>query len=573
VLVIRGLAAVPGMAIGTVKMLSAKNESELLNYVQGAAEEEATKYHLAHAAALQEVAEVVAEATRKAWREQAEIMEAHQSILSDPILAENILAKIEQGAAAPAAVRAATEEIADLFAGLENAYLRERAGDVRDVGSRIVRVLLGGQSQRFDDSGTILCAGELPPSVVATLPSDKVAGLILGQGSLTSHAVIMAKARGLPTLVGLGEQIQQLEDGAPVILDATHGLLIINPTAEQLAAYGHKIAEERDKQAQYRSLAQLPATTRDGKKVVVAANIGQPEEIDAAVEHGCEGVGLLRTEFIFMGRDSMPSEEEQFRAYKYVIERCQGQLCVIRTLDIGGDKPLPYLNIAKEDNPFLGWRAIRISLKRTDIFRTQLRAILRAAAFGKTAIMLPMIVSVSEIVQAKALLAQAKAELAAEGGPVPTDIPLGIMVETPAAAVMAVEFAKECDFFSIGTNDLVQYTLAADRGNHSVSYLFDHFHPAVLRLIAMTVRAAHASKIWVGVCGEMAGDPLATELLISLGVDELSMGAPAIPIIKDLIRHAQLDDVLARDILRLDSVERVREYLSKDKGAKQKLKS
>jgi len=544
-------------------MLLAPDERDLHNYVQAAQDEEAKKYNLAHTASVQEVALMVETAKKDKRTEQAEIMEAHLSIMLDPALEESILAKIEQGVSAPVAVRDATEEIAQLFVGLENAYLRERGDDVRDVGSRIVRALLGIKPTEFNESGTILCAAEMLPSVVASLPSDKVIGLILGQGSITSHTVIMAKARGLPTLVGLGEQVQQIADGATAILDATNGQLIVSPTGEQLAAYGEKIKQEQDKQAHYVSQAQLPATTSDGKRIVVAANIGQPEEIVVAVEKGCDGVGLFRTEFLFMGRDSLPSEQEQFEAYKFVIEKCKGHLCVIRTLDIGGDKPLPYLAIPKEDNPFLGWRAIRISLQRTDIFRTQLRAILRAAAFGKAAIMLPMIVNISEIVQTKALFAQVRAELLDEGERVPTDIPLGIMVETPAAAVMAIELAKECDFFSIGTNDLVQYTLAADRGNQSVSYLFDHFHPAVLRLIAMAVRAAHASKIWVGVCGEMAGDPLATKLLISLGVDELSMSAPAIPKIKHIIRNLQPDDALARTILSLGSVERVREYLQK----------
>lgn len=559
--VLQGIVAVPGVITGKVQWLSLTDDLVLHHYVQAAQDEEAKKYNLAHTASVQEVALIVETAKKDKRTEQAEIMEAHLGIMSDPVLAENILAKIGQGASAPVAVKDTVEEIAQMFAGLENPYLRERATDVRDVGSRIVRALLGIKPTEFNASGIILCAADILPSVVAGLPRDKVVGLLLGQGSLTSHAVIMAKALGLPTLVGLGEQVQQIADGATAILDATNGQLIVSPAGEQLAAYGEKIKHEQGEQAQHMSRAQLPATTNDGKRIVVAANIGQPAEIVAAAHHGGEGVGLFRTEFLFMGRDSLPNEQEQFEAYKFVIEKCKGHLCVIRTLDIGGDKPLPYLAIPKEDNPFLGWRAIRISLKRTDIFRTQLRAILRAAAFGKTAIMLPMIVSISEIVQTKALLAQARAELYEEGEYVPADIPLGIMVETPAAAVMAHELAKECDFFSIGTNDLVQYTLAADRGNQNVSYLFDHFHPAVLRLIAMTVRAAHASKIWVGVCGEMAGDPLATKLLISLGVDELSMSAPAIPKIKHIISSIQSDDTHARNILSLEGVERVREYL------------
>jgi len=559
--ILQGKTAVLGMAVGKVLLWAEDCEIHLRAYNQTTEDDEASKYRRAHGAAVQEIRELVSRAKKDSRTEQAEIMEAHLSIMLDPALEESILAKIEQGVSAPVAVRDATAEIAQLFVGLENAYLRERADDVRDVGSRIVRALLGIKPTEFNESGTILCAAEMLPSVVASLPSDKVIGLILGQGSITSHTVIMAKARGLPTLVGLGEQVQQIADGATAILDATNGQLIVSPTGEQLAEYGVKIKHEQDKQAHYMSRAHLPATTSDGKRIVVAANIGQPEEIVAAAENGCEGVGLFRTEFLFMGRDNLPSEQEQFEAYKFVIEKCNEHLCVIRTLDIGGDKPLPYLGITKEDNPFLGWRAIRISLQRTDIFLTQLRAILRAAAFGKTAIMLPMIVSISEIVQTKALLAQARAELADKGESVPEKIPLGIMVETPAAAVMAQELAKECDFFSIGTNDLVQYTLAADRGNQNVSYLFDHFHPAVLRLIAMTIQAAHASKIWVGVCGEMASDPLATKLLIAFGVDELSMSAPAIPRIKHIISSIQSDNALARNILSLESVEQVREYL------------
>ncbi|MBT9157599.1 MAG: Phosphoenolpyruvate-protein phosphotransferase [Firmicutes bacterium] len=559
---LRGRGIVAGVAIGKIMFPVKAWDAYLAQYQQGTVAEETQKYHAAHRQAVQGIADAVVKAKATGSTETATILEAHQSIITDPVLEESILGGINSRASAPLAVRAACEEIAAMFLGLQDPYLRERAADIRDIGSKMASLLLAVPALEFPDEATILCATEIAPSVVANLPEDKVVGLILGQGSETTHAIIMAKARGLVTIVGLVEgQLDKLTEGTTVILDGTKGEVIVEPTPAEVAHYQALGHERQVLAAEYARTAAWPAKTTNGKRIIVAANIGNPLEIEAAVRHGCEGVGLFRTEFIFMGRDSLPSEQEQYEAYAYVVKRCQEHLCVIRTLDIGGDKPLPYLTIPKEENPYLGLRAIRISLQRPDLFLTQVRAILRASAHGNVALMLPMIINQSEIVAAKRIINRAKSELLDEGVAVSTYVPVGIMVETPAAAVMAPTLAEECDFFSIGTNDLTQYTLAVDRGNQGVSYLYDHFNPAVLRFIAMTIKAAHARGIWVGVCGEMAGDRVATELLVSMGIDELSMSAPAIPLIKEAIRHATADESLARQVLTLHDVENTRAYL------------
>lgn len=543
--ILQGTGVVPGIAIGRVKAVSADLTAALDSYAAGGRDEEEAGFTSALAAADAELGRLAAQARQKGQTGQAEIMEAHQVMAADPELLANIRAKIRQGVPAPSAVMAAADEFAAVFSAMDNPYFKERAADLRDIGRRIAGVLTGRQTPDFGSGPVVLCAEEIEPSLAAAMPEGQVVGIVLGQGSKTSHTVIIAKAQGIPAVTGLGAQAAVLPEGAVVIVDGYSGRVVVNPSANTLAEAQKKLAAEQELHSQDVMLAALSAVTQDGRSVQLAANIGSPADMAAALKQGCEGVGLFRSEFLFMGREQPPDEEEQFRAYREVIERCGGKLCIIRTMDIGGDKPLPYLAIDREDNPFLGFRAIRISLARPELFLVQLKAILRAAVYGKAAIMLPMVISRTEIRQAREFLIRAAAELEREGKAYTADVELGIMIETPAAAVMAPELAEECDFFSIGTNDLVQYTLAVDRGNTAVSGLYNHFHPAVLRLIESIIKAGHARNIWVGICGEMAGDPLAVPLLVAMGIDELSMSAPVIPRVKTVIRQLTLTDAAA----------------------------
>lgn len=566
--VLQGKSAVHGIAIGKIHVLDTDLRDYLDHYNAGSPEEEERKYFSAYQAAVQDIEYIIGNAQKKGMREQLEIMEAHKAMIADPVLEAGILEKIRKSVPAPLAVLEASEETSLLLSGLEDPYLRERAADVKDVGRRIARVLLEMLQPDFSENNVIICGETIEPSVIANVSSEKVTGIIIGGGSTTSHAVILASAKGIATVVGIGSQIRRLKDGEEVILDGKRGEIIINADAKLIDKYKRRLSEEKEQLKYYLELSKVPAVTKDGTRVILAANIGNPSDINSAVKFGCEGVGLFRTEFIFSGRDNFPSEEEQFEAYKYVIEKCEGKLCIIRTMDIGGDKPLKYLVIDKEENPFLGWRAIRICLERKDIFITQLKAALRAGVYGKAAIMLPMVINVDEIRKARKLIEDAMEELRAEGKKYAENMPVGIMIETPAAAIMADAMAKECDFFSIGTNDLVQYTLAVDRGNPKVSRLYSHFNPAVLRLIYQIIKAAHSNGIWAGMCGEMAGDPEAAKLLVAMGIDELSMSAPSLPKVKEALINSTIDKEMVSQVLAADDADKIREYLRGDSHGK-----
>lgn len=564
--VLRGKGVIAGIAIGKIMLVSQNIDGYLAAYQAGDVQAEIGKA----SDALKAVAEILQSNVKtlkeKDMPEQAAIMEAHRMMAQDPMMEESILAKVQEGVCAPRAVLAASEESATLFENMDDAYFRERAVDIRDVGRRIAKYILGVKEPELGDEAVILCGNEIEPSVIANIPTEKIQGVILGQGSTTCHAVIIAKARAIATVVGLGEKVEGIADGASVLLDGETGEIVMEPTDEIIATYQEKLQKQQELKAYYAKLAPLPAETTDGVRVQLAANIGGHTDMDSALSYGCEGVGLFRTEFVFMGREDIPTEEDQYKAYKEAIEKCAGNICVIRTMDIGGDKPLAYLDIPKEENPFLGWRAIRISLARHELFMPQLKAILRAGVFGKAAIMLPMVISVTEVKQVKELIAQAKLELAHEGKAFADNVPLGIMVETPAAAVLTPVLAKHVDFFSIGTNDLVQYTLAVDRVNHNVSYLYSHFHPAVLRLIQTTIKAARDNGIWSGMCGEMASDPYAAVILMAMGIHELSMSAPSIPRVKEKIRSisSQKAKEMLDAVLELEDSEAVKEYLYKN---------
>lgn len=559
----QGMGAISGVGIGYIMKAGQALDGYLAAYQPGTVEEELEKLNNAVA----EVADILEKSVEQmravGHDEQANIMEAHLFLAQDPMLTDGMTDKVQEMGNAPAAILASAAESAKIFQSMDDEYLRERAADVLDVSKRIAGKILGIKEPEVGDNMVILCGYEVEPSVIASVPDDKIAGVIMGQGSTTCHAVIIAKSRAIPTVVGMEHRLDAIPEGAFVIIDGHTGDIFVDPDEETIKEYEAKLAKQRADEERYAALKDLPAVTKDGVEVQLAANIGSPNDAENAAKYGNKGVGLFRSEFVFMGREDIPSEEMQFESYKKAVEACNGELCVIRTMDIGGDKPLPYLNIPHEDNPFLGYRAIRISLNRRDLFMPQLKAILRAGVYGRAAIMAPMIVSVDEILRLRSFVREAMQELEDEGKEYSKTVQLGIMVETPAAAVMTPIFAKYVDFFSIGTNDLVQYTLSVDRVNPNVGYLYNHFHPAVLQLIQRTIKSASDRGIWSGMCGEMASDPYAAVILMAMGISELSMSAPSIPRVKEMLRSVTYEEAqkhLAK-VMEMETGEQVLKYL------------
>ena len=567
---IRGKGVISGIAMGKIMLAGQNLDGYLVNYEPEDKETEKNKAKDALTAVAEVLRESIEKLRKQDMMEQAAIMEAHRMMVQDPMMSDNILAKIDELGNAPQGVLKAAEEQAQMFEQMDDEYFAARAVDLRDVGKRVAKYILGVKEPEIGNEKVILCGREIEPSVIAGMETEKIAGVLLGSGSTTAHAVIIAKARAIPTIVGLNKEdrIDKIADGDHVIMDGERGVIVINPTAEEISSYDEKLIKQKELAAHYAALKDLPAVTTDGVKIDLMANIGTHMDVDNALNYGAEGVGLFRSEFVFMGRQEIPTEEDQFKAYKEAVEKCQGKLCVIRTMDIGGDKPLPYLNIPQEENPFLGYRAVRISLQRRDLFLPQLKAILRAGVYGKAAIMVPMIINVAEFKKVKEFIEEAKLELTHEGKAYSDDVQVGIMVETPAAAIMTPVLAKYVDFFSIGTNDLVQYTLAVDRGNANISYLYNHFNPAVLRLVQRTITSARENGIWAGMCGEMASDPNAAVLLMAMGINELSMSAPSIPRVKEKIRSissVKAKEILA-DVMTMEDGDDIRNYLQKILG-------
>ena len=560
---IKGKGVIAGVAVGKILLAGQNLDTYIAGYKAGtkAAEKKKAADALNAVAAMLEKS--IEEFKAKELKEQAGILEAHRLLVVDPGVSEKIEEEFEKVDSAPVAVLNVYEDSAKMFEAMEDEYFRGRAVDMRDVGKRIAKYLLGIKEPEIE--GKVIVAGkEIEPSVIAGLPTDKIGGVILGAGSTTAHAVIIAKTRAIPTVVGVGDAIEQMADGDPAILDGETGEILIRPSDEERKVYDEKIKKQEEMKAHYAELKTLPARTLDGKEVELVANIGSPADVDAANNFGAHGVGLFRSEFVFMGKQDIPKEEDQFKEYKAAVEKCNGNLCVIRTMDIGGDKPLPYIQVGEEENPFLGYRAIRISLQRRDLFLPQLKAILRAGVYGKAAIMFPMVINVQEFLAAKEMVEEAKRELVHEGKEYANNVQLGIMVETPAAAVMTPILAKYVDFFSIGTNDLVQYTLAVDRGNAQIAYLYNHFNPAVLRLIKRTIESANKEGKWAGMCGEMASDPNAAILLLAMGIKELSMSAPSIPRVKERIRNitsTQAKEILDK-VMEMEDGDKIRDYLA-----------
>jgi phosphoenolpyruvate-protein phosphotransferase (PTS system enzyme I) len=485
----------------------------------------------------------LAELQQRLPADLAAILEAQSLFLEDPALLDPIIDRIANGRNAEWAVEESVEEQAEILASLDDPYLRERAADVRDLGRRLLAALMGlpAPGVRLTEPSVII-ARDLTPSDTAQLDRSLVLGYATELGGPTSHSAILARSMGIPALVGAAGLLEAVSQGTRVVLDATGGQLLVNPAPEVAEAYRKQVEETARQLDEQRSRRGLPAETVDGHRVELAANIGGPQDVAGALEWGAEGVGLFRTEFLYMERSNLPDEEEQYQAYVQVVQEMAPRPVIIRTLDIGGDKEVPYLGLAREENPFLGYRALRLCLDRTELFKTQLRAILRAGVHGHVRIMFPMVATVGEFRRAKEMLAATAAELAAEGAEHVTNPEVGIMVEIPAAAVMAPVFAREVDFFSIGSNDLIQYTMAADRGNAAVSYLYRHLQPAVLHLVKQVIDAAHVAGKWAGMCGEMAGDPEAIPVLLGLGLDEFSMSAGALPPARDLVRRLRRDE-------------------------------
>ncbi|MEK8212279.1 MULTISPECIES: phosphoenolpyruvate--protein phosphotransferase [unclassified Paenibacillus] len=493
---------------------------------------------------------------------KAEIFESHLLILEDPELISPVMDKIrEESVNADYALNEVATQFIEMFENMKSAYLQERAADMRDVTKRILNHLLGIHyvSPAEINEEVIVIALDLTPSDTAQLNRKYVKGFTTNIGGRTSHSAIMARSLEIPAVVGTKNVLSEVKAGDLVIVDGLSGDVLINPSDAEVAEYKAK-QEAYDLQiAEWKKLRDEPTVSADGKHVELAANIGTPNDVNGVIENGGEGVGLYRTEFLYMGRDKLPSEEIQYNAYRAVLENMNGKPVVVRTLDIGGDKELPYLELPKEMNPFLGFRAIRLCLDRQDIFRTQLRALLRASAHGDLRIMFPMIATLGEFRAARDLLLEEKAKLREEGKEVSDNIQLGIMVEIPSTAVLADQFAKEVDFFSIGTNDLIQYTMAADRMNERVSYLYQPYNPAILRLVKIVIDAAHAEGKWTGMCGEMAGDSTAIPLLLGLGLDEFSMSATSILPARSQISKLSAADMkeMAAKALQLGTAEEV----------------
>ena len=546
---ITGIPASPGIVFG--KALVLKEEKIVLDtqkISEDQVEAEVARFYAGREAAVEQLNSIHQRALKSLGEEKAAIFEGHLMILEDEELEEEIIDYLRSNKVnASLAASKIIDQQVEMLSEIDDEYLKERAGDIRDIGNRLIKNILGMHIVDLGDitEESILVAYDLTPSETAQLNLEKVLGFITDIGGRTSHTSIMARSLELPAIVGTNDVTVRVNTGDYLILDAVNNRVYVNPTQaeiDELKTLEAKLAEEK---AELAKLKDLPAVTLDGHKVDVVANIGTIRDCEGAHRNGAEGVGLYRTEFLFMDRDQLPSEEEQFIAYKEVVEAMEGRLVVLRTMDIGGDKELPYLNLPKEMNPFLGWRAVRIALDRREILHAQLRAVLRASAFGKLAVMFPMIISVEEIRELKSVLETLKAELRAEGKAFDENIQVGVMVETPSAAVNAKFLAKEVDFFSIGTNDLTQYTLAVDRGNELISHLYNPMSPSVLGLIKQVIDASHVEGKWTGMCGELAGDERATLLLLGMGLDEFSMSAISVPRIKKLIRHVNYQEVKA----------------------------
>lgn len=566
----QGIAASPGIAIAKAYVMKERT-FEITRKQDIAVEQEIVRLQKAIQQSGVELEQIYQSTLAELGEDQAAIFEGHLFVLQDPEWFRSIEEKIaKESVNAEFALDQVTKGLIQLFGSMKNEYMKERAIDIQDVSRRVMGHLLGisGQIDLQFKEPVIVIAHDLTPSDTAGLDTEYVVGIAADIGGRTSHSAIMARSMGIPAVVGLKDITQRVTDQTIVIIDGLDGKVIVNPSPEQLAHYEKKQNAYHSKREALTKLVDEPTVMADGRRVELAANIGSPDDLEGALRNGAEGIGLFRSEFLYMNRETMPDEEEQFQAYRKVAEGMDGKPVIIRTLDIGGDKELPYLPLPKEQNPFLGYRAIRLCLDRQDMFKIQLRAILRASHYGMIKIMYPMISTLAELRQANQVLAVVKEELIRENIAFNPDIQVGIMIEIPAAALAADTLAKEADFFSIGTNDLIQYTMACDRMNEKISYLYQPFHPSVLRLIRMVAEAAHKQKKWVGMCGEMAADKTAVPLLMGLGLDELSMSASSILPVRQMLRHLNYEQMkgLAGRALELESSEEIQRLIWDEVG-------
>jgi len=560
-----GIGVSPGVVVGPVFMMA----SQTLAVVDRRVEEEDVDHEIrrleeALIATRGQIKGIQSDLETRAGLRDASILDAHLMVLDDRAFIEEVIAKVKRDRVnVEAAVRDVAESYSNVLASLKDDYLRERVADVRDVARRIIRNLLGTLDSTLGNltQKHIVIATDLAPSDTAALRKETVSGFATDLGSPTSHTAVMARALEIPAIVALRDITSRVQSGDMVLIDGNKGVLIVNPTEEQLREYGAVAEARKHIERGLVSLLNQPAETRDGRRIILSANIEHPNEIDSVITHGAEGVGLFRSEYLFIFRGSVVSEEEQAEAYEALASRLAPHPAIIRTLDLGGDKFFKQGTSRPEANPFLGCRSIRLSLQYPQHFKSQLRAILRASRHGNVKIMYPMITNLDEIHRANELLDEAKEDLDRLGIPFKRDVEVGVMIEVPAAALMADALAKEVAFFSLGTNDLIQYTIAVDRVNERVAYLYEPTHPAVLKLVKMTIDAAHANGIWVGVCGQMAADPILAPLLVGMGVDELSVAPQAVPLVKDVVRsvtHERTRELAAAALATVSGIEALR---------------
>ena len=570
---IKGIAASDGIATAEAYLLVQPDLSFTKKSISDA-DAEISRLKDAISTSDDELTKIRDTAKESLGEEEAQVFDAHKMILADPEFTGAVEQEVkDKNINAEQALHDVSENFIAIFEGMtDNPYMQERAADVRDVTKRVMAHLLGVAlpNPALIDHEVVIVAHDLTPSDTAQLNKKYVKGFVTDIGGRTAHSAIMARSLELPAVVGTDTITKDVKEGDTVIVDGLDGAAIVEPTDDDIKHYTELAKKFAEEKAEWEKLKDEPSVTADGKHFDIAANIGTPDDLQGVIENGAEGVGLYRTEFLYMQSDKLPTEDDQFEAYKKVLEGMKGKPVVVRTMDIGGDKHLPYLPLPEEMNPFLGYRAIRISLDRQEIFRTQLRALLRASAFGNLRIMFPMIGTLQEFRDAKKVFEEEKANLVNDGVKVSDDIQLGMMMEVPAAAVLADQFAKEVDFFSIGTNDLIQYTMAADRGNEHVSYLYQPYNPSILRLIKHVIESAHKEGKWAGMCGEAAGDNTMLPLLLSMGLDEYSMSATSVLRVRSLMKKLSTKDLATladravnESITNEDNKKLVEEYLNK----------
>jgi phosphoenolpyruvate-protein phosphotransferase len=560
-----GIPASRGICIGPVFPF-VRQELRVESYCVDDVQVEITRLNSAIDKAKDQISQIYQKALTEASKADAEIFQAHRMILEDPELLKEVKAKIEKDSiCAEFAMMTTAQSFSDMMAAMQDEYFKARATDIKDVGNRVLRILLGVAETPSETlvEPSVITADDLTPSDTVMLDKSLVLGFCTARGSATSHTAILARGLGLPAVSGAGAEILKVIKGTRVILDGTHAEVLVDPDDATVKKYQLRIETTHSINDAAKKHAHEPAITKDGVRLEVVSNIGNVEGARASLENGAEGVGLLRTEFLYLERTSIPTEEEQYQAYKAILDVFGKMPVVLRTLDVGGDKEISYMGLAAESNSFLGQRALRLCLVRPDIFKPQIRAALRAGKGNNLKMMFPMVATAQEIRDARKVLDECIRELKAEGKPFAENIEIGIMVEIPSAALVADQLAKEVDFFSIGTNDLSQYTMAADRTNPKVADLSNAFYPAVLRLIREVIKAAHAEGKWVGMCGELAGEPLAAPILLGLGLDEFSMNPPMVPLIKQILRGLDANEMkaVAEQALQLESPKQIENFV------------